>query len=105
MNLENAFGGEKAGIKVLDRTALILDIFAQHAKTKEGKLQVELALHMYRLPRLTRLWTHLERQSSGGRRERGPASLGLPSRSSWRMLGGLDVVFRCDWQRGSARSR
>jgi 50S ribosomal subunit-associated GTPase HflX len=40
MNLENHFGGEKAGIKVLDRTALILDIFAQHAKTKEGKLQV-----------------------------------------------------------------
>lgn len=40
MNLENSFGGEKAGIKVLDRTALILDIFAQHAKTKEGKLQV-----------------------------------------------------------------
>lgn len=40
MNLENSFGGEKTGIKVLDRTALILDIFAQHAKTKEGKLQV-----------------------------------------------------------------
>jgi hypothetical protein len=40
MNLENSFGGEQAGIKVLDRTALILDIFAQHAKTKEGKLQV-----------------------------------------------------------------
>lgn len=42
MNLENSFGGEKAGIKVLDRTALILDIFAQHAKTKEGKLQVRV---------------------------------------------------------------
>jgi hypothetical protein len=40
MNLENAFGGEDAGIKVLDRTALILDIFAQHAQTREGKLQV-----------------------------------------------------------------
>ena len=66
MNLEASFGGEKANIKVLDRTALILDIFAQHAKTKEGKLQVELALMMYRLPRLTRLWTHLERQSTGG---------------------------------------
>ncbi|KAM3567457.1 hypothetical protein VYU27_010397, partial [Nannochloropsis oceanica] len=66
MNLENIFGNEKANIKVLDRTALILDIFAQHAKTKEGKLQVELALLMYRLPRLTRLWTHLERQSTGG---------------------------------------
>ena len=67
-NLEVAFGGELAGIKVLDRTALILDIFAQHARTKEGQLQVELALHTYRLPRLTKLWTHLERQSaaSGG---------------------------------------
>lgn len=42
MNLENSFGGEKADIKVLDRTALILDIFAQHARTKEGKLQVNM---------------------------------------------------------------
>lgn len=67
-NLENEFGGEAAGIKVLDRTALILDIFAQHARTKEGFLQVELAMQTYRLPRLTKLWTHLERQSasSGG---------------------------------------
>ncbi len=53
-------------IKVIDRTALILDIFAQHAKTREGKLQVDLALHEYRKPRLTRMWTHLERQSAGG---------------------------------------
>ena len=65
-NLEAAFGGEEAGIKVLDRTALILDIFSQHARTREGILQVELALASYRLPRLTRLWTHLERQSGGG---------------------------------------
>jgi GTP-binding protein HflX len=64
-NLEVAFGGEAAGIKVIDRTALILDIFAQHARTREGQLQVELALHMYRLPRLTKLWTHLERQGGG----------------------------------------
>jgi len=64
-NLEVSFGGEEAGIKVLDRTALILDIFSQHANTKEGILQVELALATYRLPRLTRLWTHLERQSGG----------------------------------------
>jgi len=53
-------------IKILDRTALILDIFAQHAKTKEGKLQVDLALHEYRKPRLTKLWTHLERQAGSG---------------------------------------
>ncbi|CAM9113222.1 unnamed protein product [Laminaria digitata] len=64
-SLEVEFGGEAAGIKVLDRTALILDIFAQHARTREGQLQVELALHMYRLPRLTKLWTHLERQQGG----------------------------------------
>ena len=52
-------------IKVLDRTALILDIFAQHADTREGMLQVELAQYKYRLPRLTRAWTHLARQTGG----------------------------------------
>ena len=53
-------------IRVLDRTALILDIFAQHARTSEGMLQVELAQYEYNLPRLTRAWTHLERQAGGG---------------------------------------
>ncbi len=59
---------EKAlkNIRVIDRTALILDIFAQHAHTKEGMLQVELAQYEYNLPRLTRAWTHLERQAGGG---------------------------------------
>jgi GTP-binding protein HflX len=52
-------------IKVMDRTGLILDIFRQHAKTKEAKTQVELAHLLYLLPRLTRLWTHLERQMGG----------------------------------------
>ena len=52
--------------KVLDRTALILDIFAQHAHTSEGMLQVELAQYEYYLPRLTGQWTHLERQAGGG---------------------------------------
>ena len=56
--------GEK--VRILDRTALILDIFAQHASTREGALQVELAQYEYRLPRLTRAWTHLARQSGGG---------------------------------------
>ena len=58
---------EKIGpdVQIIDRTALILDIFAQHAKTKEGYLQVELAQYEYRLPRLTRAWTHLARQSGG----------------------------------------
>ncbi len=51
------------GYKVIDRTSLILDIFAQHAFTREGQLQVELAQCQYRLPRLTRMWTHLVRQS------------------------------------------
>lgn len=65
-------------MKVVDRTALILDIFAQHAKTREGKLQVDLALHEYRKPRLTRMWTHLERQSgSGGVGLRGPGETQL----------------------------
>ncbi|HQZ69808.1 MAG: GTPase HflX [Anaerolineae bacterium] len=52
-------------LKVLDRTALILDIFAQHTRSREGMLQVELALMEYRLPRLTRMWTHLARQAGG----------------------------------------
>jgi GTP-binding protein HflX len=60
--LESALG---EGIKVLDRTALILDIFAQHAHTREGVLQVELAQYEYRLPRLTRAWAHLARQAGG----------------------------------------
>lgn len=54
-----------SGIKVLDRTGLILDIFAQHAHTSEGKLQVELAQYEYLYPRLTRAWTHLVRQAGG----------------------------------------
>ncbi len=53
------------GIKVLDRTALILDIFAQHAQSREGKIQVEMAQYAYLLPRLTGLWTHLIRQAGG----------------------------------------
>lgn len=61
--LETLFG-EK--VRILDRTALILDIFAQHAHTSEGMLQVELAQYEYYLPRLTRQWTHLARQAGGG---------------------------------------
>jgi len=65
--------------KILDRTALILDIFAQHARTKEGALQVELAQYAYRLPRLTRAWTHLSRQGVGGVGLRGPGETQLES--------------------------
>jgi GTPase len=61
--LETRFGEE---VQVVDRTALILEIFAQHASTREGILQVELAQYEYRLPRLTRAWTHLARQTGGG---------------------------------------
>ncbi|MEK7398405.1 MAG: GTPase HflX, partial [Candidatus Poribacteria bacterium] len=61
-NLENIIEG-----KVIDRTRLILDIFAQHARTKEAMLEVELAQLNYQLPRLTRLWTHLSRQTAGAR--------------------------------------
>jgi GTP-binding protein HflX len=60
--LEKTLGDE---IKVIDRTALILDIFARHARTSEGTVQVELAQYEYRLPRLTRAWTHLARQAGG----------------------------------------
>jgi GTP-binding protein HflX len=62
--------------KVLDRTQLILDIFAQRAKSREGKLQIELAQLQYLLPRLTRMWTHLSRQS-GGIGTRGPGETQL----------------------------
>jgi len=64
-------------VRVLDRTALILDIFAQHANTHEGSLQVELAQYEYRLPRLTRAWTHLARQAGGGGGRTGAGGVGL----------------------------
>ena len=64
-------------VKVLDRTALILDIFARHARTREGALQVELAQYEYRLPRLTRAWTHLARQAGGATGRGGTGGVGL----------------------------
>ena len=77
-NLENALGGGRpdaqapdAQVKVIDRTALILDVFAQRARTREGRLQVELAQHEYLLPRLAGQWSHLERLG-GGIGTRGP---------------------------------
>jgi GTP-binding protein HflX len=62
--------------KVLDRSALIIDIFARHATTREGRLQVELAALEYHLPRLTRMWTHLSR-TGGGIGTRGPGETQL----------------------------
>lgn len=62
-NIEELTGGS---VRVCDRTSLILDIFAQRAATKEGKLQVQLAQAQYQLPRLTRMWSHLDRISGSG---------------------------------------
>ena len=64
-------------VMVIDRTALILDVFARRAQTHEGRLQVELAQLQYRLPRLTRMWTHLSRQGVGGVGLRGPGETQL----------------------------
>jgi GTP-binding protein HflX len=72
--LEKVLGEQ---IRILDRSALILDIFAQHARTREGALQVELAQYEYRLPRLTRQWTHLARQAGGGAARGGAGGVGL----------------------------
>lgn len=64
-------------VKILDRTSLILDIFAMRAQTANAKTQVELAQHRYMLPRLQRLWTHLERQGGGSGSGGGKGSVGL----------------------------
>ncbi len=64
-------------VKILDRTSLILDIFAMRAQTAHAKVQVELAQYKYMLPRLTRLWTHLERQRGGAVGLRGPGETQL----------------------------
>ena len=71
-NIENALQ-----VKILDRTSLILDIFAMRAQTAAAKTQVELAQYRYMLPRLTRLWTHLERQRGGSVGLRGPGETQL----------------------------
>ncbi len=93
-------------MQLLDRTALILDIFAMHARTREGALQVELAQYDYRLPRLTRQWTHLSRQAVGGVGLRGPGETQLEvdrreiSRRMARLRDELEEVRR---QRGLKR--
>lgn len=81
-NLERELGLDPGGepkIRVLDRSQLILDIFACRAQSLEGKLQVELAQLEYLVPRLTRHWTHLERQRGGGVGTRGPGETQLES--------------------------
>jgi len=102
-NLEEALD-----IRILDRTALILDIFAMHARTKEGALQVELAQYAYRLPRLTRQWTHLSRQGVGGVGLRGPGErqLEVDRRDITRRMSHLrDDLEQVRKQRGLQRRR
>jgi len=100
-NLERVFN-----CKVLDRTSLILDIFAQRARTKEGKLQIEMAQLQHLLPRLTRFWVHLSRQKGGiGMRGDGETQLETDRRRVQdriaRIADELDVVRR---QRGTQRA-
>ena len=85
-NLEEALG-----TKVIDRTALILDVFARHARTYEGQLQVELAQHKYLLPRLAGQWSHLERLGGGiGTRGPGETQLETDRRLVRRRIGKIE---------------
>ena len=94
-NLENALS-----TKVIDRTALILDIFSQHASTREGQLQVELAQHQYLLPRLAGQWSHLERLGGGiGTRGPGETQLETDRRLIRRRIQKLEQELRMVRQR------
>ncbi|KAK6938871.1 GTP binding domain [Dillenia turbinata] len=85
-NLEKAFGGD---VRVCDRTALILDIFNQRAATHEAGLQVTLAQMEYQLPRLTRMWTHLERQAGGKVKGMGEKQIEVDKRILRTQIGSL----------------
>ena len=110
--LEKIFGDK---IRIIDRTALILDIFAMHANTREGSLQVELAQYEYRLTRLTRAWTHLARQAGGGGgrsgggvglRGPGETQLEVDRRDIRRRIGNLkDQLEKVRTHRNQHRSR
>ena len=105
-NLEKIFN-----VKTLDRTSLILDIFAQRARTREGKLQIELAQLEYLLPRLTRLWSHLSRQrgSTGSIGGEGESQLETDRRKIQerieKITGDLDAVRRQRKTQRSGRQR
>ncbi|XP_057717900.1 uncharacterized protein LOC130932571 isoform X1 [Arachis stenosperma] len=85
-NLEKVFGGD---VRVCDRTALILDIFNQRAATHEASLQVSLAQMEYQLPRLTKMWTHLERQSGGKVKGMGEKQIEVDKRILRNQIGAL----------------
>ncbi|XP_042991908.1 GTPase HflX isoform X4 [Carya illinoinensis] len=85
-NLEKAFGGD---VRVCDRTALILDIFNQRAATHEASLQVALAQMEYQLPRLTKMWTHLERQAGGKVKGMGEKQIEVDKRILRTQIGAL----------------
>ena len=86
---------EELGVSVLDRSALILDIFAQRARTREGRLQVELAQYKYLLPRLLGMWTHLERQEGAiGTRGPGETQLETDRRHIRRKISKLEEELR-----------
>ena len=106
-NLEKALG---KNVTVMDRTGLILDIFALHAVTREGKLQVELATLQYELPRLRGLWTHLEKEKLGGgvgmRFGMGESQLETDRRLARKRIGELLVLLeRVEAERKVQRSR
>ena len=81
------------GVRVLDRSGLILDIFASRAATHEGRLQVALAQYKYLLPRLTGMWTHLVRQTAAG-----GSSPMARARLSWRPTGGTSAAASRSWR-------
>ncbi len=96
LNLRNILNIEKyVTCKVIDRTNLILDLFSQNARTSESKIQVERAQLSYTLPRLTRMWTHLSRQS-GGIGVRGPGETQLESdkREIWKRISFLEKKLK-----------
>lgn len=93
-------------VKILDRTSLILDIFAMRAQTAAAKTQVELAQYRYMLPRLQRLWTHLERQGGGSGSGGGKGSVGLrgPGETQLEMDRRI-ILGRMSPQRATGRNR
>ena len=101
---------EELGVQVLDRAALILDIFAQRARTREGRLQVELAQYQYLLPRLLGMWTHLERQE-GAIGTRGPGETQLETdrrhirRKIQKLREELEQVRRVRWVARTRREK